>query len=217
VNTFAFPITFQVNTLAARAFVLGCVLAICGCQNAEAGAAKDEAFDDTERLLAQPPKGWPAVFASNRPGVRIAEYVPPGESASEWTEKLSFESFGGEPLPDPIGLLVEIARDQEATCTGFSDRNTFSGLENGYPTSVRLFVCRNNSLTQKGQITLVKAIQGAKQVYVITHAQRVPPIESDAVLPIAQEDMARWSRYLGAISLCDSADEAHPCPPGEAD
>jgi len=200
-----------VNALA-RTFAFSMLIASCGCQTAEAQPPKDEPYPDTERLLAQPPRGWSAVFASKRPGVRIAEYVPPGESAAEWTEKLSFESFGGEPLPDPIGLLVDIARDQEATCNGFSDRNTFSGLDNGYPSSVRLFVCRNNPLTQKGQVTLVKAIQGTKQLYLITRARRVPPIESDATLPMAQEDMAEWSRYLRAISLCDSADAAHPCP-----
>jgi hypothetical protein len=197
---------------AGRALLAASIVALSGCQSAIAESSNASAPEDTERLLAQPPDGWSAIFASKRPGVRIAEYIPPGESAEEWTEKLSFESFGGEPLPDPIGLLVEIARDQQATCNGFSDHNTFSGLENGYPTSVRLFVCRNNPVTQRGQITLIKAIQGSQHVYVITRARRVPPIESDAVLPMAHEDMAEWSSYLQAISLCDTADEAHPCP-----
>lgn len=190
-------------------------IALAGCQARAADPATRPSVEEgTERLLAAAPEGWTAVFAANRPGVRIAEYVPPGDTADTWTEKLSFEAFGGEPLPDPIGMLVEIARDQQATCNGFADHNTFSGFENGYPTSVRLFVCRNNAITKRGQITLVKAIQGRERVYVITRAQRVPPIESDAMLPIAQEDMAQWAQYARAISLCDSASEAHPCPAG---
>ena len=196
-----------------RSFALLATLALAGClAQADGAAAQVTSTAETERLLAAPPEGWTAVFAANRPGVRIAEYVPPGESAAEWKEKLSFETFGGEPLPDPIGMLVAIAEDQRATCNGFADHNTFSGLENGYPTSVRLFVCRNNVVTGRGQITLVKAIQGGRRVYVITRARRVAPIESDAVLPMAQEDMAEWSQYARAISLCDPADTAHPCP-----
>jgi hypothetical protein len=206
----------------ARGWISVFVTVLVGCQTAGGNekakadprpAPADTATNETERLLAEPPDGWVAVFANKRPGVRMAEYVPAGESGQEWSEKVSFESFGGEPLPDPIGMLVEIARDQSETCNGFADNNTFSGYENGYPTSVRLFVCRNNAVTQKGQITLVKAIQGQTQLYVVTRARRVPPIESDAMLPMAHEDMADWSTYMRAISLCDTADSRHhPCP-----
>ena len=190
--------------------ILGAVLTGCQATGPEPGSPS---LDDTsERLLAAPPDGWVTVFQSNRPGIRLIEFAPPGQAADAWTEKLSFESFGSSPPPDPIELLTQIANDQRATCTGFSDYNTFSGFENGYPTSIRLFVCRTNPVTQLAQITLVKAIQGNEQFYVITRARRVPPIETEGAAAMPAEDMAAWSLYLRAISLCDSARPAHPCP-----
>ena len=59
------------------------------------------------------------------------------------------------PLPDPIEMLTSIAQDQRKTCDKFTDHETFSGLENGYPTSVRLFVCTVNRLITR-VMTLVR-------------------------------------------------------------
>ena len=150
----------------------------------------------------------------------MVEYMPPTSDTkadpTEWTDKVSFESFTGAPLPDPIELVTSIADDQRKTCDKFEDHNTFSGLENGYQTSVRLFVCSVNPLTNKGQLTLVKTIRGDSNFYVITRARRVAPIEMNGEMPIPPTTMAEWSLYLRAISACNPADPAHPCPTNAA-
>ena len=167
-----------------------------------------------EHLLAQPPAGWQQNFHTEGPGIRMVEYVPANTETAEWTDKLSFESFSDPPLPDPIELLKSIADDQRKTCDKFSDYDTFSGLENDYPTSVRLFICYENKLTKKGQLTLVKTIKGDSHFYVITRAKRLPPIQStaDAPEPAVAKAVAEWSAYLRAISVCNDTDERHPCP-----
>ncbi len=166
-----------------------------------------------EHLLAQPPEGWQQSFRTEGAAIRMVEFVPPHSDPDAWTEKLSFESFSDPPLPDPIELLKSIAADQRKTCSKFSDHDTFSGLENDYPTSVRLFVCYENPLTKQGQFTLVKTIEGDTHFFVITRAKRVPPLQSDSeVSKATQAEIAEWSLYLHAISVCNAADPRHPCP-----
>jgi hypothetical protein len=168
-----------------------------------------------EQLLAEVPPGWVQSFRSATPDMRMVEYIPPGTDLADWTDKLSFASFGGEPLPDPVELVTSIANEQRKSCDGFESHATYSGGENGYPTAVQLFVCNRNLLTQKGQLTLLKTIRGDENFYVITRARRVDPIAKDDTLPMPQmpqEVMAAWSLYLRAIGVCNTNDPAHPCP-----
>lgn len=168
-----------------------------------------------EQLLAQPPVNWQQSFRTEGPGIRMVEYVPPQTDPNDWTDKVSFESFTQPPLPDAIEILKSIASDQRKTCEKFSDHETFSGLENDYPTSVRLFICYNNKLTRQGQLTLVKTIRGDTHFFVITRARRVPPIkaEHENDMPIPPAVMAEWSMYLRSITVCNATDQRHPCPP----
>jgi hypothetical protein len=212
-------------TMSKRCTTLLLVIMVIACTDnhgeksaAEASAAAAPVRSGTpieaspERLLAEPPSGWLQSFRTESPGIRMVEFVPAQTNADEWTEKVSFESFSDPPLPDPIELLKSIADDQRKACKKFSDHDTFSGVENDYPTSVRLFVCRLNPLNNQGQLTLVKTIRGDTHFYVITRAKRVPPIESDSDMPIPPETMAEWSVYLRAITVCNDTDARHPCP-----
>jgi hypothetical protein len=204
--------------------VLAVVLAGCGGEKSEHAAAEKPAVPPTrpatppdtspEHLLAEPPSGWLQSFHTEGPGIRMVEYAPPNSDPDAWTDKVSFESFSDPPLPDPIMLLKSIADDQRKTCEKFSDHDTFSGVENDYPTSVRLYVCSVNPLTKKGQLTLVKTIRGDSHFYVVTRARRVPPIDGDAKKPEPEvaKAVAEWSLYLRAISVCNDADPRHPCP-----
>jgi hypothetical protein len=203
-------------------------IALAGCggektqppeaQKPDAAQTRPATPPDTspEHLLAEPPSGWIQSFHTEGPGIRMVEYVPPKSDFDDWTDKVSFESFGGAPLPDPIMLLKSIADDQRKTCEKFSDHETFSGVENDYPTSVRLFICSLNPLTKKGQLTLVKTIGGDSHFFVITRAKRVAPIEPDK-MPMPPELMAEWSLYLRAIGVCNETDPRHPCPAPNAD
>ena len=91
---------------------------------------------------------------------------------------------------------------------------TFAGTENGYPTAVRLLVCDHNDVIDMGQITLVKAISGNDRRYVISRARRVPSFDAaSAAPPISQAEIGAWSQHLRLLTLCDTRNPAHPCPP----
>ncbi len=166
--------------------LLAVALAGCGGGKAEHSAVENPSAPATPRACRPTPR--PNIcWRSRRPvGSRVSK---PKGPASVWSNtcrrnptrtngptKLSFESFSDPPLPDPIEMLKSIAADQRKTCTKFSDHETFSGVENDYPTSVRLFICSENPLTKKGQLTLVKTITRRHHFFVITRAKRVEPI-----------------------------------------
>lgn len=183
-----------------------------GCSGANESSADGagSASASDERLLAAPPSGWKEVFSSDNSGLRMVEFIPDEQNNASWQQKISFESSSGKPLPDPIDFLEGVSVDQSGTCDGFESFTTFSGFENGYPTTVRLMVCQNSTIIDQSQVTMLKAIQGKDNFYVISRAQRAPPPADDAV-PLSQVEIGGWSLYLKAISLCDDSEE-HPCP-----
>ena len=176
---------------------------------------KARADDDVvgEQLLADVPGGWRQILSIDRPGLRMAEFVPEtsADSSEDWTEKISFESLAGRPLPDPIEFVNALSEDQEGTCEGFQAFSTFSGLENGYPTTVHLLLCRRSKLVDKSQVTMIKVIQGNDYFYVVSRSRRGPALAEDAS-PITETEVAGWTLYLRAISACNTTDENHPCP-----
>ena len=98
---------------AGRALLAASIVALSGCQSAIAESSNASAPEDTERLLAQPPDGWSAIFASKRPGVRIAEYIPPGESAEEWVQVLDGLAAGDSVVTTGSFMLKSELRKGE--------------------------------------------------------------------------------------------------------
>lgn len=192
------------------ALTLAVILAACSEPPAGTATKPESAPVAGERLLAQPPQGWKLTYSTDIANMSLSTYVPDDHDPDDWREKITIERVSGDPL-DPIELLLGLADDQEATCDEFNHQNTFSGLENGYPTSVRIFVCNNNPLLKMGQVTLIKAIQGTEYSYIVTRSKRMPPFEGGN-LPLSEEEMGGWSLYLRAIKACNPDQLEHQCP-----
>ena len=164
-----------------------------------------------ELLIASPPAGWTLDFATNAPDLRIAEYSRDDEDSELWTQKIKFESLAGHLLPEPVEFFRSFAENQKKTCPELEDYGTFSGFENGYPTSVHLFVCRRNALSNISLVTMIKAIKGNDFFYAVTRAQRAEPLEASAPA-LAGEEIGGWSIYMKSIVVCDTEKPDHPCP-----
>ena len=165
----------------------------------------------SEQLLAKPPTDWKLVYQLNNISTRLSEFVPAEETEIEWSTKLSFESFKKLVDSDPIEiLLAEVTRDRK-NCNFVQHFNLFSGLENNFPSSVRLFLCGENKTINKGEIKMIKAIAGSDYFYLIKLLKRVEPFDIDQP-KFAREEVATWSSYIRGISLCDPSKTEHPCP-----
>jgi len=166
--------------------------------------------------LATPPKDWVNVFQLNNDNTRLTDFIPPDQSKGDWSTKLSFEAHTTEALSlDPIELLFSEAETDQSRCNRVTHYNIFSGLENDYQTSVRLFLCGENTFTNRGEIKLIKAIRGNDYLYSVRIIRRTPPFDVNKE-EIRKEEVARWSTYLRKISVCDGSPD-HPCPQPEAE
>ncbi len=169
--------------------------------------------DSSEQLIAAPPPGWNLVYQINTTTTRLSDFVPPDQSENEWTSKLSFESFRELVNSDPIELLLaEVTRD-EGSCIFVQHFNLYSGLENGYPTSVRLYLCGKNSFSERGEVKMIKAIQGQDYFYFVRLIKRIPPFKVNQA-DFQKDEIAAWSSFFQKITLCNKSVSEHACPGG---
>ncbi len=164
-----------------------------------------------ETLLLQTPPAWLQVTAQQTDTFRLAEFIPAGQDEVQWFDKIFVESNNLEPLPDPIVFLEAMGKEQKTECEGTNDTNVYSGIENGYQTSVRLLVCNKNLVSARGEVTLIKAIRGNDNFYVISRARRSESLQTETS-PLSDQEMGEWSLYMRSIKLCDPRNDAHPCP-----
>lgn len=151
----------------------------------------------------------------------MAEYGPPDEPA-DTMERLTLEAQSSKPLPDPIEFVLGVSLDLKSRCQGYQDINVSSGLENGYPTSVRLMICPEFRDSPHGQVVLAKAIRGNEQFYSITRRIRTPAVPTAAEQagkdpaerrqPLSAQAMAEWSTHMKSVQVCDTRSGNHPCP-----
>ncbi len=190
------------------AFIALGMLIITGCASTPA-----ETDTDTEHLRAEQPEGWLDGTHTLTSKLRMAEFIHPQMRADGWGEKIQFERIEAQPVAPAADFIGHMREDLEGSCPEGRLYNTWSGKENGYPTEVALMVCPKNAITQLGQITMLKVIQGNEALYTITRAKRLDAFDTSAdANEMPKEDIANWSAYLSAISVCDpTRAEAHPC------
>lgn len=164
-----------------------------------------------ERLLATPPEGWVQVYQFNDGETRIRDFVPPGETREDWSALVSFESFTS-PDVNPIDLLITEADTDRERCSFLNHFAVSAGLENGYPTSVRLMFCGEDATSGQGEAKLVKALASLQTVYVVRVTRRLAPFEVSKTSALPQDEVATWASWLRRIKLCDPSAAEHPCP-----
>lgn len=164
----------------------------------------------SERLLAEPPIEWQQIYSLNTDKTRLVDFVPGNESDSDWKTKVSFESHQSLTEVDPITILMGELDQTRQSCENIESFNLYSGLENNYPTSVRLTFCGENAHTGEGEVTISKAIQADHYLYLVKLLHRVKAFTSNTKV-VTEEQMAIWSDYFGQIKVCDDSSE-HPCP-----
>lgn len=189
-----------------------------------------------EQLIAEAPRGWVQSSGTVTDTLKMATFIPkPSTAGAEvnsttsseegeasaadggWTEKITFERLLGTPVADPLEYLDELKKDTLAACKEGAFLPVASGFENGYPSAVAFIVCPRQAITNSGQLTMIKVIQGNAAFYTITRSIRTAPFPPDengkpGEPPVEKETIGGFSVYLKAISVCDPTRPDHPCP-----
>jgi hypothetical protein len=214
--------------------------AISPVKNDASPVAKTVSQDGTtlqnEQLIAEAPGGWVQSGGTVTDTLKMATFIPkPSTAGAEvnstttseegeasaadggWTEKITFERLLGTPVADPLEYLDELKKDTLAACKEGAFLPVASGFENGYPSAVAFIVCPRQAITNSGQLTMIKVIQGNAAFYTITRSIRTAPFPPDengkpGEPPVEKETIGGFSVYLKAISVCDPTRPAHPCP-----
>ena len=77
--------------------------------------------------------------------------------------------------------------------------------------SNRRLLCPTNLQANMGEVTFIKTIEGKDKFYVVQKAWRTEKYEPEE-LPITIEDVAKWTKYLQSVSVCDSRIKERSCP-----
>lgn len=172
----------------------------------------EAAGENQERLIAIPPTNWQTVYQLNTGQSRMVEMIPGDESEDDWVSRLTFESNQDLVRFDPITLLDGESDDLHTRCEFVRWYPVFSDFENGYPTSVRMFMCGKHRQTGRGEVSLFKIVQGDDYLYSIRFQRRVAAFELEEP-EIPDSEIADFSDYLRRVIVCNGTPD-HPCPGG---
>ncbi len=165
-----------------------------------------------EEQLAMPkfPTGWVEAFA-RRGDQEMVEYVPPGQSATNWQRKITLEIY--HDLNNlPLDTLQRRAASQNReACDGVVEGKFQSGVNNGYASAFWTLGCQRNKATGYGETRYTKAIQGTTGLYILSQVWRTPAFGKEGP-GISPPEIDAAMTFLTTSSVCDQALAKNPCP-----
>lgn len=173
-----------------------------------AGAGADE------RLALPQPEGWRTLDNLVTDRIRSSKFaIPRGDGEADEFDKLTFEWFAHELAPeqDPLDVAGQLADRIRSNCRGARDEPVFAGMENGYPTVVRLLICPEREDDAGGEVLMIKVIQGTTGHWILVRGRPAAAFERTREV-MGADTIRRWTGALRAISLCDPESAEHPCP-----
>jgi hypothetical protein len=165
-----------------------------------------------EQLTLPAPQGWQTLSGLTAGMLRLSEFAIPGAEGER--DKLTFEWFDHALAPglNPLDIGQRMAASLRPNCEDSSDQHVFAGMENGYPTVVRLMTCTKRRGSDQGEVLMLKSIQGESGHWVLVRGRPVAAFERTAEA-IDSSTVIAWTDAFRAITLCDpDREETHPCP-----
>ena len=132
-----------------------------------------------------------------------AEYVPHGETVTNWSRMVTVQVFRNMKKVDPDQFADQMRRSWLAACPGSDVQKIKSGQENGYPFLLLVFACPLNTKTGKPENMFAKFIEGDDAFYSIQYAYR-----SD----LTKDNIPPAMTYLGGVRACDTRVPDRSCP-----
>ncbi len=160
-----------------------------------------------EHLLISIPKDYVTDYTTNNEAMLLTEFVPKGESSSNWTEMITSQTYLNLNGITPRQFAKTIKSRGRGVCPGIKSTIGEATVQNGYQTYTWKQVCGLNPNTNRVEATLLKAIAGNKRFYTIQKAWAFYPTEKETKF---------WKKYLEKVIVCDSHIPKRICPHNKA-
>jgi hypothetical protein len=165
-----------------------------------------------ENLLVAPIPGWVQAYNAAGNGIRLLEYVPPGQNINAWSQMATLEIFYGRGGTKPGDLQQKIVQGFRENCDGLHVSDLGSGTSGGLPAARWLTYCSKFRPLGTGEISYSQAISGKDHFYLVQRSWRGAPFDLTKPLPIPDTLLKEWEAYLNQVSVCDSRDPKRLCP-----
>ncbi len=166
---------------------------------------------EAEYYLHPVPEGWTWQLVDSESPYHAITFLPEGQPRRGWTDGLVL-GLRRDGALSPQALLTWAERRLATECRDLRR----SGLEQGrsaegWDEAWRLLACRSRRDDGRGEVQLLRAVQGEGAGYLIRRVWRTPAF--DAAFPVGQSEVevARGLLASGDPCLQDSA--ARACPP----
>ena len=164
-----------------------------------------------EVYIAGLPAGWrKQAEASDALGYR-ADWLPADQNLQDWRDRITVQLIPGVVGQAPERFLDNLAALSTETCAAVMVTEVASAPVNGYPAASRLIGCTRDKQSGKGNISLYRVVAGARALYVVQRAYRVPPFTADGV-PLAAAELAAGRAAIAFGLPCLRGVTAQPCP-----
>jgi hypothetical protein len=168
-----------------------------------------------EQLFVGIPNGWDEAWRQEHASQTIVEYLPTGQSVSDWSEMITLQEFPGTQV-DPMGYLQKVVAAFGEGCQATRHEGPRASVENGYPVALAYMECKGPDPTKAApgvvlknvEFLAIKAIQGVKSLDVV---QRAWHGDDETQHPLQQPTAKDWVAVVRDAELCDLADNARTC------
>ena len=167
-----------------------------------------------EFFVTPVPITWEIVHSANSGRVVHMAWLPKGQQAGRWSDKVSLQLFPGETDISGRQLLDQIASRYNRDCRNLLGTQTEVRQKRGRTVAFRLLGCTEHSQTGRGELALFRVVQGAESLYLVQRAWRTPTFDTEH-LPFSRDILGKTRLWLqgGRVCQADSPDAEYACPP----
>ncbi|WP_322517475.1 hypothetical protein SR870_08070 [Rhodopseudomonas palustris] len=155
-----------------------------------------------EQMLLKPPKGFKVVAESKTDTTSTAVMVPDGQSAANWTEKLTTQILFKQAEQSPADYRAHSEKAAAAECPGATFETIKDGTENLYPMVTWTETCPKAKDGGKSEVIWSKAVRGRENFYLLQKAHRFEP---------NAKQRKALARLFDASRVCDTRVPGHRC------
>lgn len=179
--------------------------------------AKSAGGGETEVLFLYPPAGWDLAFETDVGGMGYREFVPRGDTPTQWAEKITVQALAGTDM-SPTDIANNVRNRFTTLCGQLSFRGPERFNLDRYLAARFYAECQDPSSKdqpsgiayRKHLVAAFQVIQGRQKTYVIERAWQGPS-KTARGSPYGRDDLWGWDAFWHHVEICDFSETARAC------